>query len=70
MRWSARFQVKILIQRNELSTNSYEGLSKMSVGPPLESTASRGKGYNLAVVAILDKPETVQIYAEHPEHLK
>lgn len=40
------------------------------MAPPLESTAHRGQGFNLGLVAILDKPETVKVYAEHPAHQK
>ena len=46
------------------------GLVKFDVGGPLPSTAHRGQGYNMGLVAILEKPEDVKVYAEHPEHLK
>lgn len=46
------------------------GLIKLDVAPPLESTASRGKGFNLGLVAVLENPEDVKVYAEHPEHQK
>lgn len=42
----------------------------MEVAPPLESTASRGKGFNLGLVATLEKAEDVKTYAEHPVHQK
>ena len=42
----------------------------MDVAPPLPSTKSRGKGFDLALVAILEKPEDVKVYAEHPVHQK
>ena len=44
------------------------GLSKLDVGPPDPSTAARGQGFNMGLVAILDKPETIKVYAEHPAH--
>lgn len=34
------------------------------------STAHRSQGYDMGLVAILDKAETIKVYAEHPEHLK
>ena len=40
------------------------------MGPPLISTAERAQGYSLALVATLDKPETLPIYTDHPEHVK
>ena len=46
------------------------GLTRLDVAPPLPSTASRGKGYDLGLVAMLEKPEDVKVYAEHPEHQK
>lgn len=47
-----------------------EGLKQMEVAPPLESTASRGQGFNLGLVATLEKAEDVKPYAEHPVHQK
>ena len=46
------------------------GLSKLEVNTPLASTASRGQGFNMGIVATLDKAETVKVYAEHPAHLE
>ncbi len=42
----------------------------MHMGPPLTLTAERAQGYSLALVAILDKAETLPIYTDHPEHVK
>jgi len=47
-----------------------EGLVKIEFGPPLESTAARAKGYNAGLIAVLEKPEDVKVYAEHPVHQK
>ncbi|KAK3047190.1 hypothetical protein LTR09_011392 [Extremus antarcticus] len=44
------------------------GLVKIEFGPPLESTAARAKGYNAGLIAVLEKPEDVKVYAEHPVH--
>lgn len=46
------------------------GLVKIDVGPPLESTAARAKGFDYGLVATLEKPEDVKVYAEHPVHQK
>lgn len=42
----------------------------MEFGPPLESTAARAKGFNAGLIAVLEKPEDVKVYAEHPVHQK
>lgn len=46
------------------------GLQKLDLNPPDPSTAHRSQGFDMGLVAILDKPETIKSYAEHPEHLK
>jgi hypothetical protein len=46
------------------------GLVRMEVNTPLPSTASRGKGFNMGLVAILEKADDVKVYAEHPAHLE
>jgi hypothetical protein len=45
------------------------GLQKMDVGPPHASTASRARGYDMGLVAVLDKSETIAVYAKHDAHL-
>ncbi|OTA54619.1 hypothetical protein K449DRAFT_469302 [Hypoxylon sp. EC38] len=45
------------------------GLSKINIGPPLAATAHRSKGFDMALVAILEKPEDLAGYATHPAHL-
>ncbi|KAI1460016.1 hypothetical protein F4805DRAFT_417838 [Annulohypoxylon moriforme] len=45
------------------------GLTKVDVGPPLPVTAHRGNGFNMALVASLEKKEDVAVYATHPAHL-
>jgi len=47
-----------------------EGLLKFDCAPPLPLTAQRAKGYDLGLVAVLEKPEDVSVYAEHPAHQK
>lgn len=31
-------------------------------------TASRAKGYDMGLLAILEKPDDLSVYAEHPSH--
>lgn len=45
------------------------GLIRVDLNPPHPSTAHRSLGYDMGLVAILDKPETLKVYAEHPAHL-
>jgi hypothetical protein len=46
------------------------GLRHVDVGAPLPVTAERAKGYNISLVAVLEKPEDALVYAEHPAHEK
>ena len=45
------------------------GLRSIKIGPPHPSTAHRGKGFDMAVVAVLEQAEDIKVYAEHPAHL-
>lgn len=44
------------------------GLVEFHANPPLAQTANRAKGYDMGLVAILEKPEQVLTYGEHPAH--
>lgn len=46
------------------------GLRKLEANTPHISTAHRGQGFNMGIVAILDKGEDIKVYAEHPAHLE
>lgn len=46
------------------------GLKYVDVGSPLPATADRAKGFNISLVAVLEKPEDALVYAEHPAHEK
>ncbi|KAI1244045.1 hypothetical protein MGN70_013913 [Eutypa lata] len=46
------------------------GLLKVDFNRPLPATAHRSKGYDMGLVAILEKPEDVEVYAKHPAHLE
>jgi hypothetical protein len=47
-----------------------QGLIRLDFNTPLPASAHRAQGHDIGLVAILDKPETLTPYAEHPEHLK
>ncbi|KAK7409436.1 hypothetical protein QQX98_008397 [Neonectria punicea] len=44
------------------------GLRSFYFGPPLASTSQRAQGYELGLIAILDKEEHVLAYGPHPAH--
>ena len=46
------------------------GLIRLDPGPPHPSTAARGKGFDMGLVAVLENAETIKAYAEHPAHLE
>ena len=45
------------------------GLQRIDLNVPDPVSAARAKGYNMGLVAILDKPETIAVYAQHPAHM-
>ena len=47
-----------------------EGLKQIHFGAPLPITASRSKGYDMGLVAILEKPDDIPVYAAHDAHQK
>jgi hypothetical protein len=47
-----------------------KGLLKFDCGPPLAITAHRAKEYDIGLVAVLEKPEDVTVYGNHPAHQK
>ena len=46
------------------------GLVKLEVNKPLPSTAHRGQGFDMGLVAVLEKADDVAVYAKHPAHLE
>ncbi|KAL2813681.1 hypothetical protein BJX63DRAFT_211255 [Aspergillus granulosus] len=46
------------------------GLVSLKAGGPLPICVPRAKGFDMALVAILEKPEDVAGYAVHPAHLE
>ncbi|KIW37909.1 uncharacterized protein PV06_09888 [Exophiala oligosperma] len=45
------------------------GLIKMESNTPHPSTAHRGQGFNMGLVATLEKADDIKVYADHPAHL-
>ncbi|KAI0835424.1 hypothetical protein F5Y06DRAFT_276243 [Hypoxylon sp. FL0890] len=56
-------------KRATAMTSQVPGLLKVNIGPPVAATAHRSKGFDMALVAILEKPEDLTGYATHPAHL-
>lgn len=45
-----------------------DGLQRIELGPPAGITAKMAKGFDLGLLAILDKEEQILPYLRHPEH--
>lgn len=46
------------------------GLVSMECGQPLPICLPRAQGFDMGLVAVLEKPEHVATYAVHPAHLE
>lgn len=46
------------------------GLQTLKAGYPYPSTASRTHGFNVAVIALLERSEDLQVYTDHPAHTR
>lgn len=46
------------------------GLLKLESNTPHPSTAHRGQGFNMGLVATLEKADDIKVYADHPAHLE
>lgn len=69
--WSARFQVRRMTECVDCHVRlTLIGLIRLDFGAPHASTAHRAQGFELGIVAILEKPGDIQVYAEHPAHQK
>ncbi|KAI1100862.1 hypothetical protein F4804DRAFT_317751 [Jackrogersella minutella] len=56
-------------KRANAMVSQIPGLLKINVGPPLAVTAHRSKGFDMGLVAVLEKQEDLAVYATHPAHL-
>ena len=55
-------------QSTRIIVNNSAGLKYIDVGSPLPITAVKAKGFNVSLVAVLEKPDDALVYAEHPAH--
>jgi hypothetical protein len=46
------------------------GLVSLQAGQPLSISIPRAKGFDMGLVAVLEKAEDVAAYAVHPAHLE
>lgn len=46
------------------------GLLSLEANKPLPISVPRAKGFDMGIVAVLEKPEDVATYAVHPVHLE
>ena len=46
------------------------GLRSLEANTPHPSTAHRGQGFNMGLVAVLEKADDIKVYAEHPAHME
>ncbi|KAJ5097352.1 stress responsive A/B barrel domain protein [Penicillium angulare] len=46
------------------------GLISLEANTPLPISVPRAKGFNMGLVAVLEKPEDLATYAVHPVHLE
>jgi hypothetical protein len=46
------------------------GLISLKAGQPLPISIPRAKGFDMGLVAVLEKPEDLAEYAVHPAHLE
>jgi hypothetical protein len=57
-----------LVKVAQAMVGQIPGLQRIDLNPPLPISASRAQGFDMGLVAILDKPETIEVYAKHPAH--
>ncbi|KAK5468646.1 hypothetical protein LTR20_002992 [Exophiala xenobiotica] len=46
------------------------GLLSLESNIPHHSTAHRGQGFNMGLVAVLEKADDIKVDAEHPAHIE
>ncbi len=46
------------------------GLHSLKAAKPYPLTAYRAQGFSMGVIAVLDKPEDLQVYTDHPAHAR
>ncbi|KAJ5450088.1 uncharacterized protein N7458_006537 [Penicillium daleae] len=63
-------QISIWTQKAKDMVGKIPGLVSMECGQPLPICLPRAKGFDMGLVAVLEKPEHVASYAVHPAHLE
>jgi hypothetical protein len=62
-------KLQTLIATAQKMVGQIPGLQRIDLNPPHPISAQRAQGFDMGLVAVLDKPETIKVYAEHPAHL-
>jgi hypothetical protein len=63
-------QIAILTQTAKEMVGKIPGLVSLEAGQPLSICIPRAKGFDMGLVAVLEKAEDVATYAVHPAHLE
>lgn len=63
-------QADEFVQLAKAMVGKVPGLIRLDGAPPLAITAHRSQGYGIGIVAVLEKPEDVPVYAGHSAHVK
>lgn len=56
--------------KSQSDQSSWIGLVSLEANAPLPISVPRAKGFDMGIVAVLEKPEDVANYATHPAHLE
>ncbi|KAL5342365.1 hypothetical protein BJX70DRAFT_394955 [Aspergillus crustosus] len=63
-------QVQNWVSIAESMVGIIPGLVSLKAGQPLPISIPRAKGFDMGIVAVLEKPEDLAGYAVHPAHLE
>ncbi|OOQ82446.1 stress responsive A/B barrel domain protein [Penicillium brasilianum] len=63
-------QLSVWTQMAKDMVGKIPGLVSMECGQPLPICLPRAQGYDMGLVAVLEKPDHVATYAVHPAHLE
>ncbi|KAJ5677119.1 Dimeric alpha-beta barrel [Penicillium maclennaniae] len=63
-------QIAIMTQTAKEMVGKIPGLVSLQAGQPLSICIPRAQGYDMGLVAVLEKAEDVASYAVHPAHLE
>ncbi|KAF7590598.1 hypothetical protein BBP40_002635 [Aspergillus hancockii] len=57
-------------QISQAMVGQVPGLKSLKTNTPLPICVPRAKGFDMGLVAVLEKPEDLPVYAVHPAHLE